>query len=362
MKFRIPWRVQRGTYLLYQHAKCWLSQLKPKKNTGLGISFYCDYQEHTTGATVAIACIANHLSKQHNVDAAIKPYSGYSSQFDLSVKQYLSPELIKGQIVFVDIEQKNATIEKLLADGKTVVLTCHAFPLQLHGVPQPNLIKNLTLSTYIHFVSEHQRSEFIRHYPEINIEEKSFVIPNYTRQSFKQSVTSNIGIVGFLSREPKNALRGIQLAQQSNADSIQCWGSEEIYGLDDPSSFSRLNINGWTNNLLKMHSSFDVLLSTSQFETFGLVVVEALSAGIPCVLSDIPVYRELYSDCKGVIFLSGDDQQDIESINKLLEQAEALKQDIQNFWQKRFSNETVESKWFDTIINTVQNNFTDSDF
>lgn len=359
MKLRIPWRVKRKFFLIYQYARIWLSHLRPERKNVLNISFFCDYQQHTTGATVAIACIANHLSKQHNVDAVVRPYSAYSSQFDLSVKQYFSPALIKGQIIFVDLGQKNTIIEKLLKAGKTVVLTCHAFPLHLHSVSQPRLIKNITLCTYIHFVSEHQRSEFIRHYPEINIAEKSFVIPNYTRQSFKQSVTSNIGIVGFLNREPKNALSGIHLAQQSNANLIQCWGSEKIYGLDEPSSFSRLIINGWNDDLIKMHSSFDILLSTSQFETFGLVVVEALSAGIPCVLSDIPVYRELYSDCKGVIFLSGDDQKDIEAINQLLEQATTLKQDIQNFWQKRFSNETVESKWFDTINNTLQINAMD---
>ena len=349
MKLRIPWRVKRKAYLLYQYGRSWLSRLRPEKNNVLNISFFCDYQEHTTGATVAIAYIANRLSKQYNVDAVIKPYSGYSSQFNLTVKQYFSSEQIKGQIVFVDIEQKNATVEKLLADGKTVVLTCHAFPLHLHGVPQSNLIKNLTLSSYIHFVSEHQRSEFIQHYPEIKIEDKAFVVPNYTRQSFKKSVTSNIGIVGYLSREEKNALRGIQLAQQSNAYSIQCWGTEEIYGLDDPSSFPKLCINGWTDNIIKMHSSFDVLLSTSQFETFGLVVVEALSAGIPCVLSDIPVYRELYSDCKGVVFLSGDDQKDVDAINQLLDRKEILKPDIINFWRERFSNETVESQWFKKI-------------
>ena len=354
MKLRIPWRLQQSAFLLYQHAKCWLSNLRPKKSTGLNISFYCDYQEHTTGATVAIACIANRLSKQHNVEAVIKPYSGYSSQFNLSVRQNLSSSRIlnqiDGQIVFVDIEQESAVIENLLHDGKIIVLTCHAFPLQLHGVPQPKLIKNLALCSHIHFVSEHQRSEFIRHYPEIEIKEKSFVIPNYTRQSAKQSTTSNIGIVGFLSREQKNALHGIKLAQNSNAESIQCWGSEEIYGLDDPSSYSKLNINGWTDNLVKMHSSFDVLLSTSQFETFGLVVVEALSAGIPCALSDIPVYRELYSNCEGIIFLTGDDQKDTESINQLLAQTAQLKQKIINFWQSQFSNSTVELKWSDKIL------------
>lgn len=349
MKLRIPWRIQQSAYRAYQHSKSWLSQLKLKKNNGLNISFYCNYQEHTTGATVAIACIANRLSKRHNVDAVIKPYSGYSSLFNLSVKQTFSKRKLQGKIIFVDIEQDNAAIENLLNRGKIIVLTCHAFPLHLHGVPQPKLIKNLTLSSSIHFVSEHQRSEFIQHYPEINISEKSFVIPNYTRQSTKQTVTSNIGIVGFLSREQKNALHGIRLAQQSNAETIQCWGSEEIFGLENPSSFSKLNINGWTDNLIKMHSGFDILLSTSQFETFGLVVVEALSAGIPCALSDIPVYRELYSDCEGVIFLTDDDEKDIQAINQLLEQSAQLKSRIIDFWQQKFSNSTVETKWFDTI-------------
>ena len=88
MKLRIPWRVKRRAYLIYQYGRSWLSRLRPGKNNVLNISFFCDYQEHTTGATVAIACIANRLSRQHNVDAVIKPYSGYSSQFDLSVKQY----------------------------------------------------------------------------------------------------------------------------------------------------------------------------------------------------------------------------------------------------------------------------------
>ena len=98
-----------------------------------------------------------------------------------------------------------------------------------------------------------------------------------------------------------------------------------------------------------MHSSFDVLLSASRSETFGLVVAEALSAGVPCVLSDIPVYRELYADCKGVVFLSGDEQQDIQSINQSLDQAKSLKPHIIEFWNEHFSNETIRSAWLDKI-------------
>ena len=348
MNIRVPWRVQTAAYRTYQHGCSLLSHIAGRKEGGINISFFCNYQQ-ATGATVAIACIANQLARQHNVDAHTKPLGSYSRQLSLKVKQHFSVGSLGGEVVFVDIEQENNTVERLIGDGKQVILTCHAFPRILHSVPQAKLARNLALSTYIHFVSTYQRSEFIRQYPEIDIESKSFVIPNFTKKSKKANSTNSIGIVGLLNREPKNAIKGIQLAQLSNARWIECWGSDNIHGLDDPRLYTKLRINGWTNNLQKMHSSFDVLLSASRSETFGLVVAEALSAGIPCVLSDIPVYRELYADCKGVVFLSGDEQQDIQSINQFLDQAKSLKPHIIEFWNEHFSNETIRSAWLDKI-------------
>ena len=348
MKIRIPWRFQTAAYRPYQHGCSMLSRIPRRNKNGIDISFLCNYQQ-ITGATVAISSIANQLGYQHNVDVHIKPLSGLSRLLSLRIRQYFSVSALSGRIVFVDIEQENNTVESLLDEKKQVILTCHAFPTILHSVPQTKLIRNLELSTYIHFVSAYQRSEFIHHYPDIDIESKSFVIPNYTRQSKKTTTTNCIGIVGLLNREPKNAIKGIQLAQLSNAHCIECWGSDIIHGLDDPGIYSKLRINGWSNSLRKMHSTFDVLLSASRSETFGLVVVEALSAGIPCVLSDIPVYRELYSDCEGIMFLSGDEQQDIRSINQLLDQAGTLKQPIIDFWNDHFSNEAITSSWLEKL-------------
>ena len=348
MKFYIPWKVKVAAYLIYQRFISLLSRFTPRKKYGADISFYCNYQQ-TTGSTVAIACIANQLAGLHNVDAYIKPLSGFTKLLALNVRQYFSPKALCGNLIFVDIEQENKVVENLIAANKQLVLSCHAFPTELHGVPQEKLIKNLELSTYIHFVSQFQCSEFIHHYPHINIVSKSFVIPNYTRQSKKQGTTNNIGIVGHLNRDAKNAIKGIQLAQQSNARLIQCWGSKEIAGLDNPVQYPKLRLNGWSDSPIEMHKTFDVLISTSEFETFGLVTAEALSAGIPCVLSDIPVHRELYSACNGVVILSGDDQQDIQSINRLLENAQNLRSEIIEFWKTHFSNETVKQAWFAKI-------------
>ena len=113
---------------------------------------------------------------------------------------------MRGEIIFVDIEQENKVVEALLQARKRIVLTVHALPTELHAVPQEKLHRNLDLATHIHFVSQFQRNEFIGHYPDIDITGKSFVILNYTRQSAKISRTRNVGIVGYLNRPAKNAL------------------------------------------------------------------------------------------------------------------------------------------------------------
>ena len=348
MEIYIPWRVRLAAYRVYQQIRCALSQAKWGKKTEPTISFYCNYHQ-TTGASVAIASIANQLAERYNVDIYIRPQSCYSQLLALRVRQTFSPASLAGSMVFVDIEQENAIVEDLCNNGRKVILTCHALPVQLHAVSQPKLIRNLELASVIHFVSECQQTEFINHYPQLPIAEKSFVIPNYTRQSIKQVFTGNVGIVGYLSRPQKNALRAIDLAQRSNAQHIECWGSTEIAGLDNPRLYSKLRINGWTDKTSVMHASFDVLISTSKFETFGLVVMEALSAGIPCVLSDIPVFRSLYGNCKGVVILSGEDDRDVQSINDLLREAPTLKPAIIDYWQKHFSNESVKAAWFKQV-------------
>ena len=233
LQLRIPWIVRTTAYSAYQHFCRLLSQLTRKKEEGLAISFYCNYHQ-TTGSTVAIASIANNLARKHNVDAYIKPLSGYSRLLDLNVVQHYSPCKLQGKLIFTDIEQDNRIINNLVADNKTVILTCHALPSSLHAVPQPQLARNLELATYIHFVSNYQRTEFIRYYPGIRIESKSFVIHNYSRKSTKHTITGNVGIVGHLNREVKNALKAIQLAQVSGCRLIQCWGSDTIAGLDNP--------------------------------------------------------------------------------------------------------------------------------
>ncbi len=348
IKAHVPWRLRLAGYRAYQRAKMRISHIRRTRRSRLRVSFYCNYHQ-ITGSSVAIAGIANRLAERFSVDAYIKPLSGYSKLLSTQVAHTFIESNLNGQIVFIDIEQDPDRVGRLNAEGRKTILSCHAFPTVLHGVRQDALMRNLALSTSIHFVTEHQRSTFVHYYPDIAIQEKSFVIFNFTRRSRKRSTTGNVGMVGYLDRDTKNALQGLDLAQRSDARRIQCWGSEKIAGLDPIADYSKIRINGWTNSVRAIHASFDVLISTSRFETFGLVVVEALSAGIPCFLSDIPVYRELYTDFPGVHFQTGDDRRDIESINRLLKEAPRLQTQIMRAWQMKFSNQAVRKAWFDTI-------------
>ena len=54
----------------------------------------------------------------------------------------------------------------------------------------------------------------------------------------------------------------------------------------------RVDIVGWHNDLAKYYGEADIVLVPSSYEGYGLVIVEALSAGIPVLATDVGVARE----------------------------------------------------------------------
>lgn len=80
--------------------------------------------------------------------------------------------------------------------------------------------------------------------------------------------------------------------------------SLDIYGNTEYQFFSELsrivnenqlnvNFKGKTDCTPQLFSSYDVFVMTSSNEGFGIAAVEAMSSGLPLLLSDIPVLREI---------------------------------------------------------------------
>ncbi len=53
---------------------------------------------------------------------------------------------------------------------------------------------------------------------------------------------------------------------------------------------------GYVDEIIKPYSAADVFLMPSYAETFGLVILEALSCGLPVLARDIPEFREIFGD------------------------------------------------------------------
>ena len=330
---RLPWFVSsrldklKNSYYYYRN----ISLTHQKKNSET-IVFNCGFHGKTGGA-IAIANIANILSAKFNIEFVSFPASNYNRLLVDSVK-IIEKSDMQADIFLCDVSCNHKIFQTLKNKQKKIIISCHGLPTTSHGLDNDYVNASLQYADLIHFVSKYQQESFSLP------SKKNVIIPNVSAKIKKTINTNSVGVVGNLQEKLKNVQESIDIALESNADQIHLWGTD-----NSQHNCPKIITHPWENDKEKIYNSFDVLVFMSKIETFGLVVAEAMSAGIPCLLSDIPPFKD-FALCPGVKIIDQQKRKEAPQIlNNLLCNKTELKEKIINYWQENYSDTVILEQW-----------------
>ena len=119
-------------------------------------------------------------------------------------------------------------------------------------------------------------------------------------------------------------------------------------------NLSHVHLMGHEREVVDKLSAYDVFVSSSRFEGFGLAVAEAMAAGLPCVLSDIPAHREV-GGAEAWYFSSAEEfGQKIKALSQAPEQLQQLGIAMRRRAEAKFGRETYLSKWKSIVLGGME--------
>lgn len=156
------------------------------------------------------------------------------------------------------------------------------------------------------FLSEFNRKDFLDH---INFKGRSFVVPNFVDDSFfahqpkrfagvTNSPLKLIAIGNF--REQKNYFYLLDIFKLLTGHNIQLdiYGGGNLQEYQNVIDENKLNVTlkGQITNVNDVIGDYDLFIMSSTNEGFPLSVFEAMAAGVPVMLTDIPPLIEIVKD------------------------------------------------------------------
>lgn len=301
------------------------------------ITFICGFHGDS-GGPQAIANIANLLSEQYQVAFISKPVSSYNTRL---VKKIQIRSKIDNNcpIYITDLSIDIKTMSQLKKRKKKIIITIHGFKNKSHQLSQDHIEEALKLADMVHFVSDIQQSSY--KLPT----DKYFIIPNTSNPILKTKLTNNIGSVGNLNDSDKGVEQTISIGLKSNAEKIHLWFKDRDPNMDS----NRIICHDIERNKQKIYDSFDILVFMSKSETFGMVVIEAMSAGIPCVLSPLDVFKQ-FSNCPGIIILKDRNSNfAAKVINDLLLKKSDLREPMKKYFLENYAGDAILKMWENNI-------------
>lgn len=338
-KPHLPWFIQKRLTRLQNAGYFYRNQaanIARSQSEAITIGFICGYHGNT-GGTMAIASVANLLAPHYRVNFATFPASNYNR--NLSKKVSLTREQLPVSDIYIcDASCDHEMLKAIRAAGKPIIVSCHGLPAALHGMAPEYIRQSLDLATRVHFVNSVQQQAF-------NIDSSHVVIiPNTSTSVRKTRYTHNIGTVGNLDEPRKGAATTIAAGMLSGAEEIHLWSTHSEHW-----SQEKVRPHPWENDKATIYNSFDVLVFMSTLETFGLVVIEAMSAGVPCLLKRLPAFEQ-YRQCPGVVLTDSEDPTELARlIDELLAQKESYQDAMPAYFEAHYAGAAILGQWQSAI-------------
>ncbi|MFC0338418.1 Glycosyltransferase involved in cell wall bisynthesis [Kushneria avicenniae] len=102
---------------------------------------------------------------------------------------------------------------------------------------------------------------------------------------------------------------------------------------------------GYRDNVSAFLPYYDIYMMPSISEGFGLALLEAMAAGLPCVCSDIGVFREILQKDEAAFFTVGDQASLQSAITHALDQRHQLSTRSRNRYLAQFTGEAMSQNY-----------------
>lgn len=209
-------------------------------------------------------------------------------------------------VVFLDVKELTGTFGRLVRKyfyQRAINLSKSIFTVSAFS--KSRILKNLNCKKDIEIIYNAAPSY-------LSTEDKKLPSNKENRILFVGNIKKHKGLKTLLDAFQSAQKKGLSLTLTivGNKDSFRTGDEETLKRLEQKDLKIEFTGKISDSRLKELYSSSKVLVQPSSYEGFGMPPLEAMTVGTPAIISDIPVFKEIYSNFP-VVFFKVNDSEDL---------------------------------------------------